>query len=223
MPRTLINLVGVIITIAIIGLAIALFALPIYLQSLTTSAQTAQVGQTNSLYQAQVDGLRAESERMDEIDASVADLRSQIPATNELDDVFEVIARAASSADVDVQSIAAGDNAAFIVRTEPLAAGEEPEAPADTTQAPSDDATGDAAAEASASAPATAGTALADGRQQVDFTIAVTTNDLGNAVRFLDNLRRGPRLLSSIESVVTPTGTGYDVNISAITFVLPEA
>ena len=47
---------------------------------------------TNELYQSQVDQLREEEERLGEIDASVAGLRAQMPATGQLDDVFEIVA-----------------------------------------------------------------------------------------------------------------------------------
>ena len=43
-------------------------------------AQTATVANTNAIYQAQVDSLRAEEENLDEINATVAALRAQIPA-----------------------------------------------------------------------------------------------------------------------------------------------
>ena len=53
--------------------------------------------------------------------------------------------------------------------------------------------------------------------------VTASASDLSGVIRFLDALRTGPRLLSSIQSIVTPTGTGFDVTVSALTFVLPEA
>ncbi|WP_194395684.1 hypothetical protein [Microbacterium atlanticum] len=224
MPKQLINVIGIVVCVGILGLALALVAVPIFFQSLATGAQTAQVDQTNDVYQVQIDALRAEEERMGEIEASVAGLRTEIPLANELDDVFELVARAASDSNVQVQTITAGENAAFAVRTAPLAIGEEPEV------APADPATGDATGEtsdpAATPAPETPPTgtegAPIDGRQQVDFTITVSAPLLQDAVAFLDRLRGGPRLLSAIDSTVTPTGTGFDVSVSALTFVLPE-
>lgn len=228
MPKQLINVIGIVVCVGILGLAIALGAVPIFFQSLATGAQTAQVDQTNDIYQVQIDGLRVEEERMGEIEASVADLRTQIPLANELDDVFELVARAASDSNVQVQTITAGENSAFAVRTAPLAIGEEPEAApaapstdATTGDTPDPAATPDAATPETAPAPAPEGAPI-EGRQQVDFTITVTASQLQDAVGFLDRLRSGPRLLSSIESAVLPTGTGFDVSVSALTFVLPE-
>ena len=228
MPKQLINVIGIVVCVGILGLAIALGAVPIFFQSLATGAQTAQVDQTNDIYQVQIDGLRAEEERMGEIEASVADLRTQIPLANELDDVFELVARAASDSNVQVQTITAGENAAFAVRAAPLAIGEEPEAaPAEASADGTSRDTPDPAATPDTAIPETpapvADGAPIEGRQQVDFTITVTASQLQDAVGFLDQLRTGPRLLSAIESTVIPTGTGYDVSVSALTFVLPES
>jgi hypothetical protein len=228
MPKQLINLIGIVVCAGILGLAVAVVALPIYFQSLATGTQTAQVDQTNDAYQIQVDGLRAQEERMGEIEASVAELRTQIPAANELDDVFELVARSSSEANVQVQTITAGENAAFAVRTAPLAIGEEPEAPApaETTDPTTGEATDPTATPAepppAEPAPVPVEGAPLEGRQQVDFTITVTATQLQDAVGFLDRLRSGPRLLTAIDSTVIPTGTGYDVSVSALTYVLPE-
>ncbi|GAB3604441.1 hypothetical protein [Microbacterium aureliae] len=229
MPKQLINLIGIVVCAGILGLAVAVVALPIYFQSLATGTQTAQVDQTNDVYQIQVDGLRVQEERMGEIEASVAELRTQIPAANELDDVFELVARSASEANVQVQTITAGENAPFVVRTEPLAIGEEPEAPApaDTTTDPTTGETPDPAAPPAEPTPAEPASAPVEGaplegRQQVDFTITVIATQLQDAIGFLDRLRSGPRLLTAIDSTVIPTGTGYDVSVSALTYVLPE-
>lgn len=229
MPKQLINLIGIVVCAGILGLAVAVVALPIYFQSLATGAQTFQVDQANDVYQTQVDGLRAQEERMGEIEASVAELRTQIPTANELDDVFELVARSASEANVQVQTITAGENAAFAGRTEPLAIGEVPETPAsaETTTDPTTGETTDPAAlpaepTPAETAPAPVEGAPLEGRQQVDFTITVTATQLQDAIGFLDRLRTGPRLLTAIDSTVIPTGTGYDVSVSALTYVLPE-
>ncbi|WP_251449444.1 hypothetical protein [Microbacterium sp. Marseille-Q6648] len=225
MPKQLINLIGIVVCAGILGLAVAVVALPIYFQSLATGTQTAEVDQTNDVYQIQVEGLRAQEERMGEIEASVSELRTQMPAANEFDDVFELVARSASDANVQVQTITAGENAAFAVRTAPLAIGEEPEAPAPAEQT-ADPAAGEATDPAEPAAPeplpAPVEGAPLEGRQQVDFTITVTATQLQDAIGFLDRLRTGPRLLTAIDTTVVPTGTGYDVLVSALTYVLPE-
>ena len=61
------------------------------------------------------------------------------------------------------------------------------------------------------------------GRQQVDFAISVTAADMAQATAFLDALRAGPRLLSSITATATQTGEGsVDVQVSALTYVDAE-
>ena len=95
MPKQLISVIGLIVTLGVVALAILLVAVPMWVQSLAVDTQTDGVANTNAIYQAQVDALEAEKERQDEIDASVAQLRTQIPGVNQLDDVFEVIGRAA--------------------------------------------------------------------------------------------------------------------------------
>lgn len=224
MPKQLINIVGLVVCLGILALAIALVAVPMYLQSLTTNAEASQVAQTNDIYQIQVDGLAAESERMDEIDESVASLRAEIPATNRLDDVFELIAQSAAATDVDLLTATAGLDTPFAVRTEALALGEVPEVTAPVAADPAADPAGENPAAEATPPPASssAPVAASDGRVQVDFAITVTASDLNSVTGFLDALRSGPRLLSSIQSIVTPTGTGFDVTVSALTFVLPE-
>ncbi|WES65694.1 type 4a pilus biogenesis protein PilO [Microbacter sp. GSS18] len=217
MPKQLINLLGILVTVGILAVVIALIALPIYFQSLQTSAQTAQVAQTNDVYQAQVDTLRAESERMGEIQASVDALRTQIPEANDLDDVFEVVARAAGSSGVTVESITAGENVAFVPRTEALAIGE-------ATAATQPDASTEASTDGETAAPEAGVSASPDdGRQQVDFVIVASATELSEVVRFLDELRRGPRALSNIETTVTSGDADFSVSVAALTFVLPEA
>ncbi|NLP85915.1 hypothetical protein HF576_18955 [Microbacterium sp. CFH 90308] len=232
MPKQLINVIGIVVCLGVVILAVVLVAMPMFFQSLTTAGESVQVERTNDLYQAQVDTLDAESERMDEIAASVDALRAEIPAANRLDDVFELVAASAARSDVSVQTITAGEDAGFTVRTEPLAladaaaeqpAAEQPDASETTADAAATDGSATptpapAAGEGAVPAPPRQDT----GRRQVDFTLDLVATDLNNVVRFLDALREGPRLLSPIETTVTPTGTGYDVSITALTFVLPE-
>jgi hypothetical protein len=145
---------------------------------------------------------------------------------NQLDDVFEVIGRAAESSSATITSATAGEVVPFVVRTSAIEPGSEPEAPpadesaAEEAEAPAagEDAgtdTGSGPAPADPSAPIT-------GRQQIDFTIIVTANDMAQATAFLDDLRAGPRLLSSITASTTRTGTGVEVRVDALAFVDAE-
>ncbi len=219
MPKQLISIIGLIAALGVIALGVLLVALPMWVQSVAIDTQTASVSNANALYQTQVDALEAAQERQDETDAAVSALRTQIPASNQLDDVFEVIGRAAETAGVLITSATAGEPVAFVERTAATEPGAEPAAPAPAAPAEGESAADDGSAEPVApvdpNAPVT-------GRQQIDFTILVTANDMAQATAFLDALRDGPRLLSSITAATTVTGTAVEVQVNALTFVDSE-
>ncbi len=222
MPKQLVTVLGLVVSLGVIALGVFLVALPLYFQAVGVDAQTATVANTNAIYQAQVDNLTAEAENLDQINADVAGLRSQIPATGQLDDVFEVVARAAEASGVSLTAITAGEQVAFTARTgatEGDAAAVAP-APAPTpeaTEGATDTTTGTTDAAAPVDPVVTAG------RQQVDFVISATAADMAQATAFLDALRAGPRLLNSITATTTQSGEGtFDVQISALTFVDTE-
>jgi hypothetical protein len=200
MPKQLITILGIVICGGIIALGIIAVALPTVLQAQTVDGQTASVAADNATYQAQVDALRIAAERQDEIDASVAELRTQIPATNQFDDVFEVIGRAAVDANVSIVNATAGEVTAFAPRTAEVAAADPGETPA---------ADGSDQSEA------------VSGRAQASFSINVSAPDMTSATRFLDALGDGPRLISNI--TVSATGSGVvDVQIQALTYIDSE-
>ena len=223
MPKHLVTAIGLILSLGVIALGVFLVAMPLYFQSVGVDVQTATVAGTNAIYQAQVDSLREEEERLDEINADVDDLRAQIPATGQLDDVFEVVGRAAEASGVALTTVTAGEQVAFVVRTgaedDPTARPEPAPAPtpAPTTEA-TDAATGDTASPTDAAAGADA--AATAGRQQVDFVIQATAADMAQATAFLDALRAGPRLLNNVTATSTLSGSGtVDVQITALTYV----
>ena len=225
MPKHLVTALGLILSLGVIALGFFLVAVPQFFQALGVDAQTATVANTNAIYQAQVDTLREEEERLDDINAAVADLRSQIPATGQLDDVFEVVGRAAEASGVALTTVTAGEQVAFVVRTgveDDPAAAPAPAPEPTPTPAPTAGAT-DAATGESATTPdatADAGGATTSGRQQVDFVIQATAIDMAQATAFLDALRAGPRLLSNVTATTAQNGEGaIDVQITALTYV----
>lgn len=222
MPKQFVTAIGLIVALGVIALGVFLVALPLYFQAVGVGAQTATVENTNALYQAQVDSLTEQQERLDEINANVAELRSQIPDTGQLDDVFEVVARAAEASGISITTVTAGEQVAFVARTgvsESDVAG-----PAEPTEAaPSPTEGGTDTATGATAVPDVAPPAAAGGRQQVDFAITATAADMGQAAAFLDELRAGPRLLSSITATTTQSGEGtVGVQISALTYVDAE-
>ncbi|WP_298942934.1 hypothetical protein [uncultured Microbacterium sp.] len=115
--KQLINLLGILVAVIVLVAGLALIALPMYSQAQTINANATTVAQTNAVYQAQIDGLSAANERIEEIDQSLANLRTQIAAAPQLDDVYEIIGATAQQADVRIESIAAEESAPFIART----------------------------------------------------------------------------------------------------------
>ncbi len=156
LSKQLINLLGILVAVIVLVAGLALVALPMYSQAATVEANAATVAQTNAVYQVQIDGLSAANERIDEIDQSLADLRVEIAAAPQLDDIYEIVDRVAQRADVRIESIAADEEAAWIARTALDAEGNavvaEP-APATTNDGAVDEAT-DAAVEPTPTTPA---------------------------------------------------------------------
>ncbi|WP_349427775.1 hypothetical protein [Microbacterium sp. LWS13-1.2] len=237
MPKHLVTALGLIVSLGVIALGVFLVALPLYFQAVGVDGQTATVANTNAIYQAQVDHLTAEEENLEQINAEVSGLRSQIPATAQLDDVFEVVGRAAEASGVSLTSVTAGEQVLFTTRTGVIdgdaaavapAPAPEPtpaatEGAADTTTGTTTDAAAGTTAGATTDAAAGGGIAAAAGRQQVDFVISASATDMAQATAFLDALRAGPRLLNSITATTTQSGEGtFDVQITALTFMDAE-
>ncbi|GAA4354141.1 hypothetical protein [Microbacterium rhizosphaerae] len=235
MPKQIINLIGILVSVAVLALGIFLVAMPLVTQALGVNAQADQVSHTNVLYQAQVDALNKAKQNKSATDAAVATLRVQIPAAPQLDDVFDVVARASESSGATIATITAGTQTAFVVRTGPTTLSEE-KATSNPTPAPSATASGTvgdaqqakdqsnaqtAQTNAATGATSAAGgqTATGQTRTQIDFAITIKATDMNQVTAFLDGLRAGPRLLSNITSTVTQNGTGIQANVTALTFV----
>ncbi|MDR7113315.1 hypothetical protein J2X03_003212 [Microbacterium trichothecenolyticum] len=221
MPKHIVTAIGLIVSLGVIALGVFLVAMPLYFQAVSVDGQTATVASTNALYQAQVDELTAQQENLGEIEANVAGLRAQIPATGQLDDVFEVVARAAEASGVQITSVTAGEQVVYATRTG-ATEGDAAAVPAPAPEATegATDATTGTPTDAAAPAPDAAAGA---GRQQVDFVISATAGDMEQATAFLDALRAGPRLLNSVSATMTQSGEGtVDIQVSALTFVDAE-
>ncbi|WP_127818312.1 hypothetical protein [Microbacterium sp. CPCC 204701] len=225
LPKQLINLLGVVVVIAVLVAGIALIALPMYGSSQTTDASARAVAQTNEIYDVQVQTLSAERDRMDEVTAGLADLRRQIAAIPQLDDVFEIVIASAAEVGGTITSVSAGDPEAWSARgtaddgaaagapaAEPAAPGSEPTATAPAADAGTDVATG------STSAPDDTAPAGESPWQQVPLTIVVEVGDASQASAFVDALGRGPRLIAPIDGTLAD-GT---LTVTALAFIHTE-
>ncbi|MDQ7878089.1 hypothetical protein Q9R08_08905 [Microbacterium sp. QXD-8] len=225
MPKQLVTAIGLIVSLGVIALGVFLVAMPLYFQAVGVDGQTATVTNTNAIYQAQVDHLTEEEENLERINAEVAELRSQIPATAQLDDVFEVVGRAAEASGVSLTSVTAGEQVLFTTRigvidgdTAAVAPAPTPEPTPAATEGATDTITG-----TTTEAAAGAGIADAAGRQQVDFVITASATDMAQATAFLDALRAGPRLLNSVTATTSQGSEGtFDMQITALTFMDAE-
>ncbi|MFE4725378.1 type 4a pilus biogenesis protein PilO [Microbacterium sp. NPDC056736] len=215
MPKQIVTAIGLIVSLGIIALGISLVAFPLYIQAVGVDSQTATVASTNATYQSQVDNLREQEKNLDTINADVQELRSQIPAAAQLDDVFEVIGRASQTSGARLSSIAAGEQVPF-----------EPRAGASTESAPVNPpagSTGEDAqatdADATTSPPASSEDTSSAGRQQAEFAISASATSMEQATAFIDALRAGPRLLNSVTATIIEAGDGtIAVQVAALTY-----
>ncbi len=231
--RQIINLLGVVVVAAILAAGILLGAMPLYFESRATQAQADEVARASEMQEVQVQALRRDAERIDEIEADLAALRAQIPADPRLDDVFALVNRAAQSAGVTISSAMASDPEPWTKRTAPGADPAAPAAPAAPDQpAGAADASGEAApvdpaagatapegADAAAIPPAAAQTAP---ETQVPVSIVVVAGDTASAARFAEALGDGPRLLGITHANMTSATDGYTLTLDALAFVRTE-
>jgi len=248
--KSLITLIGALVSIAIVVLAVVFGVLPLVGQALTAVGSTAQAGVTNSAYETQIANLKKEKARKGEIDASVEALRGQIPATADLDAAFDVIANSAVGVGAVVTSSTRGDLAPYAPRTAPVQAGpaaaeqaKTPPAPAPTPQptggggvvgdAQNTAAQANANANQTSQAGATNGGAAASrpaaaaqagaGRQQIPISVSVSAPDVNAAVAFLDGLRNATRVLAVDKATISNANGGLTVTVDLLAFVAPGA
>ncbi|WP_396641573.1 hypothetical protein [Microbacterium sp.] len=234
-PKQFLNLIGAIVVLAVVTAGVLLLALPLYTQSSTTATDANLVAQTNAGYEAQIASLREREADMDEIEDTVAELRREIPAEPLLDDVFEVVAAAADTAGVSIQTVTVGETSAWAPR-----AALTPDAVLSTDGAPAAEAapvTPDATTEGTPPAegtdtmttdPTTADSTttdaatVADPQIQVAFTVTVTAPSPAQAERFIDALGEGNRLIGIVHSALTSGADSYDLTVNALAFARTE-
>lgn len=216
--KQFINLIGAVVIVAVMVAGIALIALPMWSQSQTTDASTRTVAQTNSVYQVQIDQLTAAEARVDEIDGHLTELRTEIAPFTRLDDAFDLIITAAEARELMLESVSAADPEPFVPRTSLTDDSDGAAPPASTDEA----STGDAAAEGTAAPAADPAPPVADAtspQQQVALTIEVPVPDAETAAAFVDDLRKGPRLIS----IIGATLDDGVLTVTALTFIRTEA
>jgi type II secretory pathway pseudopilin PulG len=202
MPKRIVNAIGLIATLGVIAIALLAFVLPQYTAAQSRDNQTRTVAQTNTTYRVQIESLLAAQARQGEIETSVAGLREQVPTQPLLDDVFEIVAKAATSTGVTITNVLANE-------LEPWVAPWAPETPA---PAPTDDATGTGTGGNAAAEPA-------GGRQMVTFSVTITAQSMVQAQQFVDALRDGTRLVATTSVAFSQGVDAVDADITIVTFV----
>lgn len=235
MTKQLITLIGALVSAAVIVAAVLIGVVPLVGGVFSADAERQQVAATNATYETQITALTKQKENLDEINAAVEKLRGQVPDKQLLNQVFERISLAATSAGVTVTAANRGDLAPYAPRTGSADAAASAPAPAPTptptTGTPIDGAN-DVAAQANANVADTNG-ATADGgtptpapatppaaaREQIELSISVTAPDMASAFAFLDGLRAGPRAIAIDTATVSQSGEGFSLQVTVLTFL----
>ena len=210
-PRQMINLVGVVVVVALLVAGLTMIVLPMYSSARSIDADTANVAQTNQLYDVRVSRLTAAQAEIETLTGDVTALRRQIAASSQLDDVMQIVVDSAKATGATIESVSAADAEPWAPRTGLEGEGDTgapvDAAPAEGEAAPAEGEgtetteTTDAAADAGTEAPAEAEPA-ASPQQQIPVTITVEVPDARAAAAFIDALSRGPRLLATIDGTL---------------------
>ena len=203
MTKQLVNLIGAATTLAILVLAVLVFALPLFTQATRTAGEADAVAAQNRSQQGVLDALVAQSADMTALEAQVATLRAEIPAEARVDDVLLLAIDAAAAQGGSVTSVTPASSEAFAVRTDETAT-PAPQPAAEAAEAAEADDEPSTTLESSTPAPV----AASDGPQQTSVTVVVAAPTVEAATRILDELRAGPRLVAVTQASVTEGAEG---------------
>ena len=202
MTKQLVNLIGAATTLAILVLAVLVFALPLFTQATRTAGEADAVAAQNRSQQGVLDALVAQSADMTALEAHVATLRAEIPAEARVDDVLLLAIDAAAAQGGSVTSVTPASSEAFAVRTDEAAT------PAPQPAAEAADASAAVRPSTTLESSTPAPVAASDGPQQTSVTVVVAAPTVEAATRILDELRAGPRLVAVTQASVTEGAEG---------------
>lgn len=229
--RMLINLVGALAILVVIVLGFLMFAVPQISAAVTTHRETEAVEVQNEALAAQLTELQAAETRIDELEAETEDLRTEIPAQPNLDDMFVTVAQAATEAGVEIVSATAGDASEWSPPTSddalslmsgggvggagPAALDSADEAAlidgADVSDGGADGADGvDGAGSQTA--------AELGNRLRIPVTVEVVSPNAATATRFIDALANTPRVFSIHDAQVASQTAAHDVYRTTVHF-----
>jgi hypothetical protein len=223
--KQLVNLIGAAASIAILLLGILVCALPVFSSANTTMSTADDVALQNQTQQSILDGLRAQSGQLADIQQDVAELRREIPETEHVEDLVELAVEATVVHGGSVRSVIPGDIAPFTPRTLEVVAAE---AAADgaTTGAPAPEATATPTDETAApptetAEPTTPAEVDPTAPQQVPVVVTIDAPTVAAATLILDALRNGPRMISVTEANVLTEEGGVTLTATVLAFYRP--
>ncbi|MBD8023876.1 hypothetical protein [Microbacterium gallinarum] len=213
-PRQMINLLGIVVVVALLVAGLTMVVLPMYSSARAIDTDTANVAQTNQLYDVRVSQLTAAQAEIETLTGDVTALRRQIAASSQLDDVMQIVVDSARATGATIESVSAADAEPWAPRTGLEGDDDAGAAPADTAPAEGEaapaegdttetgDATTDPAMDAGAGETPAETEPAASPQQQIPVTITVEVPDARSAAAFIDALSRGPRLLATIDGTL---------------------
>lgn len=219
MTKQLVNLVGALVSIAVLAAGVFLLALPQFTSAQQLNASAASVEQSNGTQQAVLDALNTQAADMTTLDAEVAELREVIPTSVRADDIVLIAAEAAAAYGGALTTVTVGETTPFAPRAMEAAVDD-----ASAEAAVEGESTGDAAPADAApadAAPATTPTdgAPADGPQQVTLELTMTTPGVASATAAIDALRNGPRAVAITQAGISTADDGVvTATVSVLTF-----
>jgi len=222
--------------VAIVAVGVVLIALPLFTAAQSQTAAVVQTATANAAYQARLEQLRAAQKDLSATATRVAELRRQIPAANDFDDVFQVVNAAAAESGATVSSVKPGDAQAYAARTAAVvAAGStsgggaapQPSASPSPDGTSATDSTAGSTGAAGATGAATPAPAADSPRRQIPVVVTMNVPDAASAAAFLDALAKGPRIITVTEAALSGSGSGSDakslsLTVDAITYTSSE-
>lgn len=234
LPKEIINVLGIVVTVAIVVVGVVLIALPLFSAALSQASAVAQAATGNATSQSQIDRLKAATQDLPATTSHVAQLRTQVPVANDFDDVFQVVNAAAGAAHATLTSVQPLASVTYTTRTATVAAaaatatnGSSAPAPAPS---PSPSAPSSSASTGTGPSAGASTTHAGGARQQVPVTVTVTVPDAKSAAVFLDALSHGPRIVTVSHTTLTSSGstsgagskTTFTLTVNALTYTSSE-
>lgn len=194
--RRVINLAGALLVLVVFAAGVMLFAVPAYLQAGEIDGQRRAIETSNAQLSAEITALQKQQAQLPEIEQQLDKLREQIPSIPQLDDISALVVTSAATAQASVSRLDFGEPVAFEPNSQQVAAPlGSPSSPQATAAPEGNAAAGQSSSDTSGSQANSSTDTTQSDKLQYPVTIEVTADNADKLVSFLDELRKGPRLL----------------------------